>query len=185
MDGPPTSEAAHRISLAFLEVHAAAGAGAAPVLAALRTAVSPTVSKSAAKEFVKLGVVGTGGEVSKGDDDDAKEEVVAAAPMANPLHALRRAQVLSLGGESWVADAACEPPGGAILRTEGEGEKEEAAASVGTGPSEEYALMCLDWIVRHNRSSTARTWRRARSTSSSRCDPLTRRTLVWAARPRR
>lgn len=151
VDGPPTSEAAHRISLAFLEVHAAAGAGAASVLAALRTAVSPTVSKSAAKEFVKLGVVGTGGEVSKGDDDDAKEEVVAAAPMANPLHALRRAQVLSLGGESWVADAACESRlGGAILRTEGgEGEKEEAAASVGTGPSEEYALMCLDWIVRH------------------------------------
>ena len=42
VDGPPTSEAAHRISLAFLEVHAAAGAGAASVLAALRTAVSPT-----------------------------------------------------------------------------------------------------------------------------------------------
>ena len=114
-DGPPVSEAAHRIARAFVAVHAAAGSGENSVLKELQARVGPAVSKAAAKEFVKL----------------AAEE----GGSSSPLHALRRAQVAALGGEAWVGDAACASRlGGAIGRGE---------------PSEDFALVALDWVVRH------------------------------------
>jgi hypothetical protein len=68
-DGPPISEACHRISRAFVEAHVDAGSGDAAVLASLRNHFSPGLTKAMAKHFV------------------------AASPTPNPLHALRRAQV--------------------------------------------------------------------------------------------
>ena len=52
-DGLPATEAAHRISRAFVRVHASAGRGDASVLAMLREEISPAIFKAAAKHFVK------------------------------------------------------------------------------------------------------------------------------------
>ena len=52
-DGPSPTEAAHRVSRAFLKAHAAVGRGDASVLSMLRSEVSPAISKAAAKHFVK------------------------------------------------------------------------------------------------------------------------------------
>ena len=172
VDGPPVSEAAHRISLAFLRVQAAAGSGEASVLATLRTAVSPSISKATAKEFVKLG--GDGGDAS----GDAKAGGAEAFLLDNPLHALRRAQVLSLGGETWLADATCASklgaallpaggPAGGPAATAAPGEAGAGAGAPAESPSsssgpggaaeedasgdadEGFALTCLEWLVRH------------------------------------
>lgn len=109
-DGPPISEAAHRISRAFLEVQAAAGRGDSSVLDALRLRVSPAMSKTIAKEFVKI----------------PAENVTS-----NPLHALRRAEVSSLKGGPIIADAVCDSElGRTLLKPAGEGKTEEFALSI-------------------------------------------------------
>ena len=134
-DGLPATEAAHRISRAFVRVHASAGRGDASVLAMLREEISPAISKAAAKHFVKAPADG-------GDNADG----------VHPLHALRRAQVLSLGGDDWVAEAACASRlGDSLLRKTDEpnDEAEGNGAATSSGPSEPYALLCLDWLVRH------------------------------------
>jgi len=115
-DGPPTSEAAHRIAKAFVAVHAVAGRGDSSVLNMLREVVAPDISKAAAKAFTRA------------PTDGAIED--------NPLQALRRAQVAGLGGEAWVGEAACESRLGRQILRVGE-------------PSEEFALVALDWVCRH------------------------------------
>ena len=150
-DGPPVTEATHRVARAFLRVHAAAGGGEASVLAMLREQVSPVVSKAAAKHFVKLTArVGAGGDGLGGDDCEGEEPGGGTVPvLLHPLQALRRAQILSLGGEPWVADAACESRiGAAILPNENDADA-DADAGTTDGPTEAFALTCLDWIVRH------------------------------------
>ena len=83
------------------------------MLAGLRSAVSPSTTKAAAKEFSLLDAASCG---------------------ADPLHALRRAQVASLGGAEWMAEAACES---------------RLADSIGSAEEEEFALSALQWAVRH------------------------------------
>jgi hypothetical protein len=60
-DGSPVSEGAHRISKAFLHVHAEVGRGAS-VLDGMRAAVAPSITKTIAKHFVQLpaGRIGEG-----------------------------------------------------------------------------------------------------------------------------
>lgn len=127
-DGPPTSEASHRISKAFLAVHAAAGRGDASVLQMLRQEISPAISKAAAKAFVKA--------LAGGADADKE-----AAQDNSPLLALRRAQVASLGGPEWVGDAACASKLGSAIQQRS-----------GDEPSEEFAVISLDWACRHAES---------------------------------
>ena len=64
-----------------------------------------------------------------------------------------------LGGEDWVGDAACASKlGASIMRGEAEdeeeggdrtGPKQGSSGDGGGGPGEAYALICLDWVVRH------------------------------------
>ena len=137
-DGPPISEAAHRVAKAFLEVHVGAGAGDGSVLSLLRSAVAPCVSKAAAKEFVKV-------TPKKGE---------------SPLHTFRRAQVTALGGEPWVGDAACGSAlGRAIQRGGVRGGKENGGGSESDGEGgdeggapddgEAFGLIALEWVCRH------------------------------------
>ncbi len=135
-DGIPASEASHRISKAFLHVHADAGRGATSVLDGLRAAVAPSVTRTIAKNFVQQPAAadGDGSEGGAEGTDVADGDASAVVGRANPLHALRRAQVASVGGASWVADAACESRLGGAL---------------GSAASEEFALVMLEWVVRH------------------------------------
>ena len=128
-DGPPTSEASHRVAKAFLAVHAAAGRGDASVLNTLRQEVSPTISKAAAKAFVKA----SAGSADADNDEATQDD--------SPLLALRRAQVASLGGPEWVGDAACASKLGSALQQRG-----------GDEPSEEFAVVALDWACRNEES---------------------------------
>ena len=146
-DGSPVSEASHRISRAFLQVQVAAGSGDAPVLAMLRSQISGAISKAAAKEFVKLGGGGGSMGVEVGDDEG---EGSCQQTQIHPLHALRVAQIRSLGGEAWVGEAACKSRlGAALLLSTTKDDKASADTTSNEGPSETYALTCLDWVVRH------------------------------------
>jgi hypothetical protein len=124
----PVSEASHRVSRAFLSVHVAAGSGDSSVLAALRTAVAPCVTKAAAKAFVQMG---------EGADEAtaAAGEAASLETLRHPLHCLRRAQVLALGGSETIADAACASTLGSAMQSDDNGEA--------------FALTCLEWVVRH------------------------------------
>lgn len=117
IDGTMPSEAAHRISMAFLSVHTAAGRGDSNVLTGLKSHVSPAAGKKTAKMFSKLTNESLGGCRS------------------SPLHGFRRAQVDSEGGQKWVADGVCESLlGDAILPTDGE------------GPTEGFASDVINWV---------------------------------------
>jgi hypothetical protein len=170
-DGPPVTEATHRIARAFVRVHAAAGSGEASVLAMLRSEVSPVVTKAAAKAFVKL----SAHEAAAADAADAAAAADGASgdgavpsvesALLHPLHALRRAQALSVGGEAWVAKAACDSQlGTAMLPNDDEGggtSEGGGSEGDGTGPTEAYALSCVDWIVRRAVARTRDTRRGA------------------------
>jgi hypothetical protein len=174
-DGSPVSEGAHRISKAFLHVHAEVGRGAS-VLDAMRAAVAPSITKTIAKHFVQLpagrigegaparvsapaalqagsGVMGLVDDEYEATEEEAEERSSSGSGgssggssgsssgggSGSPLHALRRAQVASLGGADWVADAACESRLGSTL---------------GRADIEEFALVMLDWTVRHQEALT-------------------------------
>ena len=154
-DGPPLTEAAHRISNAFLQVQVAAGKGDASVLAMLREVVSPTISKAAAKQFVKQ-LAG-----SKGDGEEEEAAVEEEGSTTNPLHALRRAQVAALGGADWLGEAACASKLGSSLQRrvseEGDGDDEKETSRYSTaGPSEAFAQVALEWVVRHEEGLTSK-----------------------------
>jgi len=131
------TENAHRIACAFTRVLADAGAGRTSVRAALQREVCPGITKRMAKEFVQLDPAtaasarcAAGKAGSKGSDENPPG---AQVPLS-PLHALREAQVLALGGDAWVVRAACAARMGSVL---------------GTAMEEEFCLTALMWLCTH------------------------------------
>ena len=79
----------------------------------------------------------------------------------NPLHALRRAQVAALGGADWLGEAACASKLGSSLQRrvseEGDGDDEKETSRYSTaGPSEAFAQVALEWVVRHEEGLTSK-----------------------------
>lgn len=107
-------EATLQLSRAFALVHAEAGRGSS-VREAMQRHLSPTLSKRMVAEVIAL----------------PESEVSAAA--GHPLHALRRAQVASLGGAPWVRDAACSA---------------KLAEALGTDDEEAFNQSALQWTCR-------------------------------------
>ena len=129
---------------AFTAVLVAAGSGSASVRDALETAINgdaavaaqPIVSKVVAKRFVAAATCSSGG----GDGADAT---------ANPLHALRRAQVSAQGGEAWVADGVCASLMGERLLGAGAPDTPRAADGMREGLCEAYGASLIAWVCTH------------------------------------
>jgi len=95
-DVAAVSEAAQRVSRAFLRVHAAAGGGAS-MHGALQEHVDPSVTKKMAAALASA------------DDGES----------SNPLHAFRLAQMRALDCEGWVAEAILESDVGSRIAVGG------------------------------------------------------------------
>ncbi|KAK3276313.1 hypothetical protein CYMTET_15604 [Cymbomonas tetramitiformis] len=103
------SDSAQRTSLLFTRIYAGVSHGVS-AKDLLQQGVSPALTKQMVKKFTQ------------------------ADPQPSPLHTLRRVQVEALGGESWVADAACASQMGTTL-----GDFEEEA----------FAQTALQWVCTH------------------------------------
>jgi len=136
-------EAAHRASYAFTTTLAAAGAGdsvrerlAAAVCGAEgeREKQAPRViSKAVAKYFLS----------------PRQEDLAAMKAAANPLHALRRAQVAAQGGDVWVADGVCRSEMGQRLLGAGSAGARNAADGARKGVTEVFGDTLISWVCLH------------------------------------
>ena len=132
-------ESAHRIAHAFTEVLAQAGRGDSSVKNALDAALCSTESYDGASSDSLAPVVSK--KVAKFFTTPRTEE--AAESKANPLHALRRAQVAAQGGATWVGDGVCRSAMGARLLGAGKG------GSPRQGVSELFGASLISWVCTH------------------------------------
>ncbi len=136
-------EAAHRAAYAFFAAHASAGAGTGSVRDSLQTAIgggdAAVVSKSVSKAFVATAA-------------PAAAVAADADGGADPLRALRRAQVAAQGGEAWVAEGVCASKmGRSLLGASGLGGGGPAAggAEGGVGVCEAFGTSAIQWVCTH------------------------------------
>jgi hypothetical protein len=117
VDGPRgCSEAAQKVSCAFLKAYAAAATGASSVRAALQAHAVPDLSKRAAKLFAAPAGVGAAAAAAESAAKGSPTSSNSRSSRSNPLRALRQAQVQALFGDAlegaveddagWVAAAA-------------------------------------------------------------------------------